>query len=487
MVARRRSRVVRIIPLMIVLFALGSVRAQDQDNRPVANAGSSRYAAEESIVLNGTGSYDPNGSSTLSYAWRQISGPSVTIMEADTATPTISGFVQTNDTQTCEFELTTDNDELTSLPDTVKVVIVPDFGNSLLQLKNDSFDPNKPTIIYFGGGDCIKGTVEFSACPLTAPVWTEKANIISFPSGYRPDPGGGSRTYYRCGDMILVYLSKVAPDYRQLIQTSGWSTGGQPAIDVGRHLNLTYKDRRYAINRVTFLDATPYCRNYSNSIPAFLGSSVDGEQCWIDNYVSSSGCGGCGAAHPFFYNNILNMWFDKGPGISPYGSTTWLKKHRHAQEWYNNSLNEDNMNTFNYGLVAGAYWSVIGPGRHLQLASTPNGQPYKFEWAGWNPLGYIDLYDETKHMGLLPEPVTLVTPHAGEDANGVVLTCEESENAISYQLLLGPDPTSLAEYTIVSETPEPPRATITSLPFPEPCLPPRSCAPSASIQSNQFS
>jgi hypothetical protein len=36
--------------------------------------------------------------------------------------------------------------------------------------------------------------------------------------------------------MIIVYLSSVAPDYRQPIQTSGWSTGGQPAIDVALRL-----------------------------------------------------------------------------------------------------------------------------------------------------------------------------------------------------------------------------------------------------------
>ena len=55
--------------------------------------------------------------------------------------------------------------------------------------------------------------------------------------------------------MIIVFISKVAPNYAQPIQTMGWSTGGQPALDAGIRLNRVYKDRRYAVNHVTELDA----------------------------------------------------------------------------------------------------------------------------------------------------------------------------------------------------------------------------------------
>lgn len=34
------------------------------------------------------------------------------------------------------------------------------------------------------------------------------------------------------------------------------------------------------------------------------------------------------------------------------------------------------MNQFNNGVIAGAYWSVIGPGKNLQLASTPDVETY---------------------------------------------------------------------------------------------------------------
>jgi hypothetical protein len=197
-----------ITVLTSVAISLGS-----EGLPPIADAGSSRYAAQNPVVLDGTGSYNPDNPGQLSYTWHQISGPIVTINEANTATPAISGFIQTNEIQECEFELIVSDGELTSLPDTVKVIIVPDFGADTLWQVNSPFDCNKPTLIYFGGGNCVTGG---GLWPRTD--WDEKANIIvSFPD-YGPDPSsGGLRTYYKYGDMIIVYLSAVAPDYKQPI------------------------------------------------------------------------------------------------------------------------------------------------------------------------------------------------------------------------------------------------------------------------------
>lgn len=189
--------------MLSVLFALSPVIAQSQDGRPIADAGLPRYAAQNPIVLDGTGSYDPNNSGTLSYVWRQISGPSAIIADANAATPTISSFVQTDEIQECEFELLVSDGELTSLPDTVKVIIVPDFGNSKLRHANDSFDPNKPTLTFFGGGDCVTGS---SGQYVSDDTWNSKANIINFPNGYGPDAGTNPRTFFRNADMIIVYL-----------------------------------------------------------------------------------------------------------------------------------------------------------------------------------------------------------------------------------------------------------------------------------------
>ena len=433
-----------VISVLLIQPATGS--------EPIADAGLSRYAAQEPVVLGGTGSYDPNGSDPLSYTWRQISGPSVEINEADTATPTISGFVQTDEVQECEFELVVNDGESTSLPDTVKVIIVPDFGENQMRHVNPPFNPDKPTYIFFGGGDCIVGYAGIS-CTWDVPSWNNRANVIDFTSGYEPDPDFTSgivddpRTYYRLGDMILEYLSSVAPDYQQPIQTAGWSTGGQPAIDVGTHLNTTYADARYAVNRVTLLDARS-CREYSESIRQFLDSAVDGEQCWIDNH--RGGTVGNNTAWPSFYPNVLRI----GSSMS----------HVDVVYWYANSLTGSDMNQFNHGVVGGAYWSVIGPGKNLQLASTPDVETYSFTWHGGQSSGYMDFYDELNHPGRLPEPVMLNGPLDVEDPNGFILTCEESENAVSYELLFGSDPYRVMDYDIISDTPTPPNHTITAIP-----------------------
>jgi hypothetical protein len=44
------------------------------------------------------------------------------------------------------------------------------------------------------------------------------------------------------------------------------------------------------------------------------------------------------------------------------------------------------MNQFNNGVIAGAYWSVIGPGKNLQLASTPDVETYT------RPSGLLEPY-----------------------------------------------------------------------------------------------
>ncbi|MHC4596809.1 MAG: hypothetical protein ACYS19_17925 [Planctomycetota bacterium] len=462
--------------VLIALFALlvlYPAKSTAQNVPPIADAGLPRYAAQDPVVLDGTGSYDPDRSG------RQIAGPSVVIIDENTATPTIGmqsgifgrdglptigSFVQTSEIQECEFELVVSNGELTSLPDIVKVIVVPDFGTSTLVQENPPFDPNKPTLIYFGGGNCVTGGGGADFLPSWgSTAWAEKANVISFPNGYGPDSSEGARTYYKYGDMIIVYLLSVAPDYKQPIQTSGHSTGGQPAIDVGIRLNLIYVDARYAVNRVTLLEATQACRsNYSESVATYLASSVDGEQCWIDSYISTP-LGLQRNEYPGFHNSVLNVGFDK----STDSSINFWDRHDLARNWYLQSLLGTDMKGFNNGVVAGAYWSVVGPGKNLKLVSTPEAQTYRFQWYGWLSSGYMDFYNEPNHPGRLPEPVTLVGPVDVGDPNGALLTCEESENAVGYQLLFGPEPYRVMDYDIISDTPIPPNEVITTLPYEE--------------------
>lgn len=468
--APRRTATQAVAILLILTIA---TLAQDSmaAEPPVADGGSSRYAATDPVTLNGTRSYDPDQSGPLSYLWVQVSGPPVTVSDQDTATPTISDFVQTAEIQECVFELTVSAEEMQSSSALTSVFIVPEFGTSTLELFNDRFDPDKPTIIYFGGGDCSTGytsLIEGARLPFQSEGWLTKANIIWYPHSYFPD-GGPQRTYYKYGDMLIVYLSSVAPEYAQLIQTSGWSTGGQPAIDVGIRLNETYQDPRYAVNHVSFLDATPYCRDYSESIPRYLASGVDGEQCWIDNYVASMWENyplGEQPSFPFFQNGVLTTVFD---GYENWA--IWFPQHALGNDWIGESLHTPRAMLFNGGIAAGAYFSVVGPGKNLQLASTPKRQIYRFWWTKQFE-DRLQMADEPTFPGRLPEPVTLTTRSCTDDASGggmegVVLSCRGSENAVGYELLLGSEPHRVAHYAVASDTPDPPDVIVTTLPYEE--------------------
>jgi len=457
------------VMVAILVLALGLAtevtNAATTNQAPIAEAGLSRYAAQDPVVLDGTGSHDPDSSSPLTYSWRQIDGPPIVIIDANTATPTISGIVQTDEIQECEFELVVSDSELTSLPDTVKVIIVPDFGIDKLIHLNPPFDPDKPTWVSFGG---LGGCQNVGSNPSWFVDWPEgwggwglldeKVNCIWFKQFHHSPV-----TIRQIGDMFIVYLSSHAPDYKQSIQTDGTSAGGEPAIDIAIHLNETYADRRYAVNRVTLFDAAGYCRDYKASIALFLASAVDGEQCWIDSYPGTLP-GSYGMKMDYgFQSNVLNVWFDAatGPGGVQY-------KHELPGNFYGNSFIDKNLQKFNHGVIAGSFWSVIGPGKNLQLAFTPGIETYKFTWYGDASSGYMDFYDESNHPGRLPEPVTLAAwinvSDTTEDAEEAVLTCHKSENAVGYELLFGSNPYRVMDYRVVSDTPIPPMDVIMDSP-----------------------
>jgi len=383
---------------------------------PTADAGSSRYAAVDPVFLDGTDSFDRDGYGELTYEWRQASGQSLNIADANTATPTISGFTQTSKIQRCVFELTVSDGDLLSKPDTVEVIVVPSFGSESLFQVNPPFDPNKPTIVtFFGQGN-----------------WYDETNALTTASYATP--------FSQYGDILVVYLSSVAPDYTQPIQITGFSSGGRWAIDVALRVNEAYADGRFAVNRVSLLDAA--CP--SDYIPRFVASAVDGEPCWIDNYY---------ATNTPYRLGVLNVKFPTRSAThgTPPG---WFGRSIDASIWPGGDLH-------NSGVTAGYYVSVAGPGKNLRLA--PDANDYYFEWN--STTDYLEFYDESRYPARIPKPATLKGPDDGAilDANGAVFSCESTDGAVRYQLLLGPDPQHL-DY-VVSDTRVPPQELLAVFPF----------------------
>jgi len=99
---------------------------------PIANAGPDQTVASgtAAVQLDGSASNDPNGEQ-LAFSWTQVSGPTVTLSAATSATPTFAAPAVTED-QTVQLQLTV-SDSFFTATDTVDVVITappppPDAG-----------------------------------------------------------------------------------------------------------------------------------------------------------------------------------------------------------------------------------------------------------------------------------------------------------------------------------------------------------------------
>jgi hypothetical protein len=190
------------------------------------------------------------------------SRPRLVISNADTARPTISGFVRTALPQRCQFELVVNDGQFDSFPAFVDVVVLPVAAGSTLRLESPAFDPNKPTVVFFGGGNCITGGGGWNSAP-----WADKANIITW--SYSPDNSTGLLRYERCGDILLGYRPRRPPTIASH-PDDGHSR--RPA----RHRRATY------LNCPAMLRGEPRhvldarCRNYAMDVAEYLASARTG-------------------------------------------------------------------------------------------------------------------------------------------------------------------------------------------------------------------
>jgi hypothetical protein len=396
------------------------------NHAPVANAGPGRYVVAGSVTLDGTKSYDPDGVATLTYQWRQILGPAVTIAGTNTSTPVVTVTTKTS-VQKCVFELIVSDGNLSSSPSNVTVTIVPNYFTSALVLNNPPFDSAKPTVLAFSGGNCSTG----SGLTLGG-IWEQQANWLTV-NTYGP-------AYAKYGDMLMVYLSSVAPDYKKPIQTMGYSTGNLPAMEVARYVNATYADARYAVNRVSLLD--PVCSNLSTSVAQYHANPVAGEQCWVDNYISNDPGHAIQPILPGAFNVICNP----------------ARAHSYPIQRYATS----SLDYTNGGLTAFAYLSLIGDGKNFQLNTA--SQKYYFKIDSTESIVY---FNQSVYPGKIMSPVTLAGPADGNTlaTNGAVFSCETVTNATHYQLLSGSNFDRVMDFTTISDTTNPPTQTIATLPY----------------------
>ncbi|WP_052094357.1 PKD domain-containing protein [Pseudohaliea rubra] len=99
------------------------------DTPPTADAGPDQaVVSEATVTLDGSGSRDPDPGDSISYQWRQLSGPVVSLGDVTSAAPgfTAPELLVTDDPRTLVFELVvTDLPGLQSAPDRVLVTVSP--------------------------------------------------------------------------------------------------------------------------------------------------------------------------------------------------------------------------------------------------------------------------------------------------------------------------------------------------------------------------
>ncbi len=98
-----------------------TITVNNVNRAPVADAGPDQFGVPVGsvVTLDGSGSFDPDVQ-PLNYTWVQVSGTSVTLSDSTASQPTFS----TTLTGIYEFELTVDDNSLSSAPDTVAIEIV---------------------------------------------------------------------------------------------------------------------------------------------------------------------------------------------------------------------------------------------------------------------------------------------------------------------------------------------------------------------------
>jgi PGF-pre-PGF domain-containing protein len=187
-----------------------TISVESANQPPSADAGSNQTVDEgSSVTLDGTGSSDPDADS-LSYSWSQTGGPSVTLSDSGTTTPSFRApEVQTPEIIT--FELSVSDPDGESDTDTVSITVEPvndpptaDAGSDQTVDEQDSVtldgtissDPDDDSLSYSWsqiGGMSVTLSDSDTATPSFRAPEVQTSEVLTFELSVN-DPDGASNT-----------------------------------------------------------------------------------------------------------------------------------------------------------------------------------------------------------------------------------------------------------------------------------------------------
>jgi hypothetical protein len=247
-----------------------------------------------------------------------------------------------------------------------------------IRIESGTFDADKPTIIFFGGGNCEnswEGTESWNNEETNGSAWFEEVNIISYHS-YIKDSLSSEEIYFDAAGLVVDSLLALSPEYNKAMQVCGFSTGGTPALDLALYINNQGRELPFRVSNITLFD-TP-CNEYTERFDQIM--SVE--------------------QPPLIVHLLGLLYYENGMGQPYAGVLNALineDSHDDVFWWYVNSLTNDNANAFNDGLTAGSFLSVIGEGKDIRIPYDNSLVEYYFKWVGNPTTGSLTFYDENKY------------------------------------------------------------------------------------------
>ena len=227
---------------------------EDTNAPPTANAGpDSAIGGGQVATLDGRASADLDGT-IASYAWQQLSGPSVTLVGANSAQPSFVAPDLASGTQTLEFRLSVTDDGGLPASDTVQIVV---WASSELSF-TDGFVTDTT-----GGYTVTLVLPEFGTGQLSYDAVNQRAQIRTGNDFgvriARPLPPRSSGRFgitlnptkkYPSGGKIWVRLIQDAANYYEIYNTDGYGSGSLAKVVNGNVVEIASFSSGYAQNRI---------------------------------------------------------------------------------------------------------------------------------------------------------------------------------------------------------------------------------------------